>query len=198
MANADLQIITDPFSKGFVPAYYKAIPIHGYYVYVIMENGKVCYVGKGKKKRVLSHFKGTGNVFLYSRIKDGQNIYDWAVLEHFEDEADAFDYEKRLIKKCVRLRIKLYNSTHYAARASKMILFKGIFGLFKDYENRVFSDQICDILSVSELADIVVKLIKDTCDGLSQDRIPVYRSKPINQLQYFIRPEYGKNRIVFY
>lgn len=176
----------------------KAIPMQGYYVYAILENNSICYIGKGKKYRVTAHFKGYGNMLLYSKIKDGVNIYDWVVLKSFENESDALDFETAMIKDCIKNNIHLYNSAHYSTGTKSGEIFRGAFSLLKDYENRIFPDAICSSLSVSQLAELVIKLFKDICKSLPKDKIPTYRSKPLNELNYLIRPEYGKNRIVIY
>lgn len=64
-----------------------------YYVYEHWLNGKVIYVGKGKKGRAVSlqrnnHWKET--------IKDDFFNLDVVIKAYFEDEKDAFEYEKVL------------------------------------------------------------------------------------------------------
>lgn len=196
MPKPDKQILIDDPLNWIADFNMKSIPVTGFYVYAILENNTICYIGKGKGNRVLSHFNGKGNIMLYSKIKGNQNIYDWAIVGQYQDEKDALVFEKLVIKKCLHEKVKLYNSVHYSGGRAKNELFKGIFSLLNDYEKRVFPCQISSTLTVEGLAELVISLIKDICSGVSKDKIPMYRSKPLDELSYYIRPEFGKNRVV--
>lgn len=109
-AKKDLYVsfILDELKKGLN----KSIPQRGYYVYAILENNKVCYIGKGKKNRVLSHFKGKGNETIFTLYKNSPNRYDWTILESELSEIESFEREKHYINLCKSNEVKLYNTIY--------------------------------------------------------------------------------------
>jgi hypothetical protein len=103
-----ISFILDELKKGLN----KSIPQRGYYVYAILENDKVCYIGKGKKNRVLSHFKGKGNETIFTLYKNSPNRYDWTILESELSEIESFEREKHYINLCKSNEVKLYNTIY--------------------------------------------------------------------------------------
>lgn len=176
----------------------KVIPINCFYVYIITEGEIVCYIGKGTGKRVLSHFNGRGNVLLGTKIKSDPHLYSWAILEEYDNEYDCLDYEEQLILECKKAKHKLYNKVHYDSSSTYNKEFRGIFGLFKQYEERIFPSQMSTSMSLIELLDILFKMVKEVCQKVSLENIPLYRGRRLDQLNYFITPYRDKNRVNIY
>lgn len=172
----------------------KAIPKRGYYVYGIIEGGEICYIGKGKGQRVLTHFYNSSNQLLASKIRDNQSFYDWAILDTFESEYESFEYEERLIVNCKQTRHKLYNKAHYSHYNQFNSLVRVFFKVLTQFENLIFDvSQDYGVLKPNEVADIFFNTIKRTCSGMKQ--IPTYNSKPINELSYSVTMVSDKMKI---
>jgi len=159
----------------------KAIPKRGFYVYAITENEQVCYIGKGKNYRVLSHFKGTGNQILGQKIKENPSAYDWEILKEFESEAECLQYEKYLIKGMKGSINKLYNTTHYSEGHNEKLL-KGLYEVLTQFRDRIFNTNTdCQSLPALERAKIILQICREAYS--SAEIKPVYRGKPITELQ---------------
>lgn len=70
-----------------------------YYVYEQWLDGRVIYVGKGKKNRALDLQR---NEFWKDAVKDNFFNIDIVINAYFKKEKDAFDYEKKLIRRHLR------------------------------------------------------------------------------------------------
>lgn len=114
-------IITD-IRKGLN----KSVPQRGYYVYAILENGEVCYIGKGKKNRVLDHFKGKGNKTIFNLYKTTSNEYDWTILEIQQNESESLERERYYINLFKANKTKLYNVNYntkdYVIEKTNMVI----------------------------------------------------------------------------
>lgn len=173
----------------------KMIPSNCYYVYAITEGGSVCYIGKGKKRRLFQHFKGTGNMLLGSAIRDNKENFEWFILADFQIESEALEYEEELIIECKKAAHKLYNTTHYTKEPSGQNVFKGLARLLHDYDIRIFPERFCSTLTLKEAVEIVFSLIDQQCLKTPYDKIPKYKGVRFDELGYDIYPEYGKYRV---
>jgi len=89
-------------------------PESGYYVYIIYNDtlDDVLYIGKGKDKRVLAHFKETSKNHVAVKISTLKKIgYDikYKIISHHIDEKEAYKFEKQLIQSFVSKGIDLLN-----------------------------------------------------------------------------------------
>ena len=137
----------------------KIIPKNGYYVYIITENDKICYIGKGKKNRVLSHIKGNGNKYISKK----RNIhkYDWFIVYKTLNEFEAFNYERTLLLDAKENNIELYNIIYSTRSAkekeeyTKNILKEGL----NNHLNYMFVYGVKNRLSHQEITDMFINLI---------------------------------------
>lgn len=104
----------------------KNIPQRGYYVYAILENSKVCYIGKGKKNRVLDHFNGKGNKTIFNLYRTSSNEYDWTILEIQQTESESLERERYYINLFKKNKTKLYNINYntkdYVLEKTNMVI----------------------------------------------------------------------------
>lgn len=175
----------------------KSIPKRGYYVYVITENDSICYIGKGKQYRVLSHFKNSSNHTLNLKIRENKNNYDWHILEEFDNEYDCLNYEEELILNCKRNKHKLYNVIHNSKGKQYNKLIIHFFNSLRLYEQNTY-EQITDpnILTIKQVTEIYFEIIKNTCKKLID--IPRYKGKPLNELSFIEQIQNDRVRIVVY
>lgn len=173
------------------------LPKTGFYVYALLENNVVCYIGKGSKNRVLQHFKGSTNQLLASRLRDNEASFKWLILECFSDEYECIEYETELIQDCRECKHRLYNKVHYSSNNQLNEYMRFFMWTFKRYENFVYKDQTDQGLwHISKSVDVLFYLIERTVELISQYRMPTYKGVPIDQLGYFISSEIYNHKIV--
>lgn len=80
-----------------------------YYVYEHWLDGQIIYVGKGKLDRA---FSPNRNLEWKERVKENSGVVDVVIKGYFENEEDAFSFEKLLITKHLYENAKLTNITH--------------------------------------------------------------------------------------
>lgn len=177
---AQVNFIADCLRKG---EQRKEIPHRRYYVYAITENGDVCYIGKGKGKRVLSHFKNSTNQLLGQRIRESRNIYDWYIIDDFESELDCLEREKQLICLLKRYGHRLYNSTYYNSKRKFNKSLKQIYEVFEQFRNFTFPIEMPNdkIIGALERAEIILSMCKKEFHNLEVQ--PIYRGKPLIELK---------------
>lgn len=193
----DNKILAEIYSESSCKLLYnKKIPLHGYYIYVIRENGIIKYIGKGKKNRVISHFTNSSNQYLKSLIKENRNIFDWEIIALFDEEVDAFDLEEKLIIDCKNKNHKLYNKVHYSHYGQYNSEIRQIFNVLKQYENMVFINikSSKNILTPYECTKIIKNIIDKLCSKMIL--IPMYKGKKINELNFNLCNINGLNKII--
>lgn len=160
----------------------KSIPKRGFYVYAITENEEVCYLGKGKGQRVLSHFNRSTNQLLSQRIKENRNLYDWFIIEVFDSEYECLEYEEQLIKSAKQADYKLYNSTFYSNKNACHKSLKQVYEIFEQFRNRIFPINTPSekIITALERARILLNICKSDYSDLKVK--PIYRGKPLDEL----------------
>lgn len=164
----------------------KFIPSTGYYVYIITEDGQPCYIGKGKRNRVLSHFERNCDSLVSYKIRENRMAFDWAILETFENEADAHSFEKEIIIALKNSKVKLYNTVYYTkSRYNLRLLIRCL--LMNDKHEKMFyrSDSV---VGARNMAMLMLQLIKDISKDCLQENLPLYKFKRIENLGYAIIP----------
>ena len=145
------------------------IPADGYYVYVVYNRtlNQILYIGKGKNKRVLFHFKNKNsylNIEINSLKSKGFEIV-YSIIKYFKAEKMAYKYETKIIKECLKQEIEIYN----IAQTHKDIFVKNSFRecvlLLSEFMRRgyVEPNKNKEILSIQQATDILLERIKAQC-----------------------------------
>jgi hypothetical protein len=161
------------------------LPTSGFYVYAITKSNIVVYIGKGKKKRVLSHFGNSSNMKLAFDYKENPTLFDYFILECFDEEIECLDFEEHLIRDCKAIKFNLYNSTHYLNELAYNKELRSYVMLLNQFDYMVFYKKYGvhshEIFSPLERAQLVLDMIKDNFKNWKQ--VPKYKGKPITELK---------------
>lgn len=173
----------------------KAIPKYGYYVYAIYENSSVCYIGKGKGTRVLSHFIKSTNINLRLRMEDNKSKFEYGILACFETEYASLELEKNIISHCKNSKIKLCNIINYSQHKRHITnIVETIIKIQKSFFEIPIST---DVLSNYHLTHYFMDAVKDFCRNIPIHLIPSINGKKINCLSFSVYESFGKERIAF-
>lgn len=187
-------IITDILIELEAGKFNKDIPKSGYYVYIIFNStlNKIIYIGKGKDKRVLFHFKDR-NAYINNEVKslsDSGCDIEYSIIKQFDNERDAYLFETLLIKNCLSLDIDIYN----IAQTHKDIFVKNEFrecvnllSQFIKYGLVVNEYKNEKILSIQEATNIVVYILKEQIKSIPKLGMK-YKIKgiPVNKIESII------------
>lgn len=169
------------------------LPKSGFYVYAITKENIVIYIGKGTKKRVLTHFTRSTNAKLAYDLKENPALFDYFILDCFDEEIESFEFEESLIKECKALKIKLYNSTHYCNGLSKNKELQGYLMLLNQFDKMVFLNQYANQnFTPLARAKLLLDMIKENFSNYIE--VPKYKGKNITELKASeeITPYYTK------
>ena len=160
------------------------IPKDGYYVYAIVKENIVVYIGKGKNNRVKSHFGKSSNMKLAFDYKENPTLFDYYILATFDEECETLDFEEVLIRECKTLKIELYNTIHYDKDFSYNQELRSYMMLLNQFELMVFYKKynvnIDGVFTPLERANLVLDMIKDTFKNCI--KVPLYKGKNITDL----------------
>lgn len=158
------------------------IPKDGYYVYAITKENIVVYIGKGKSNRVKSHFGKSSNARLALDYKENPTLFDYFILECFDEEYESFDFEELLIRDCKAIDFKLYNSIHYTNEFAYNKELRGYMMLLSQFETMVFFKKYAHSeFSSLDRANLLLDMIKDTFKNCIT--VPLYKGKNITELK---------------
>ena len=200
-----IELICEDLANGIVKSdmltdlLLNGIEKNSYYVYVILEKGSICYIGKGINQRVKDHFK-LSNRLISQKIAEGRNDYEWKIIKYFDyDEFAALQYEKFLIKKFKAEGRKLYNVAHndYSLSINKKVKLKHYINLFNQWENKVFPYFICENLNFTIMDSVkcVLDAIKKECKNVKPNLIQYYNGIRLDNLNFYTTVENGNYKV---
>lgn len=189
--------LVEQYLELYQPFLTNGIERDSFYVYVILEKSRVCYIGKGINQRVKNHFNISSSAVSLA-ISRNSNDFDWKIIKYFDDdELGCLEFEKQLITDCKKKKHFLYNVANYNYNSNiSQICLRGFLQIFKQWENRIFPYSFGNnCLTLDELAQIIFYLIKKEISKLSDNSIPSYRGTKINKLGYYLTKENEKYRV---
>lgn len=171
----------------------QAIPVSNYYVYAILEDDKICYVGKGTKKRVLQHFK-KGDSLISNMIAINPHRYRWVIINEFKSETAAFESEKELIYLLKDKGFKLYNTIHYKKDKERFNQINLAVSILNNLSAYWFKKN--DVVSISELASRTLEILKKITLNIPNERMPNYFNIDIQNLSFDVIDDQYFQKIV--
>lgn len=180
------------FCKEYLIDLNATIPPSKPYVYAILEDGKICYIGKGVKKRVLNHFKKSDSL-ISNMIAINPDRYSWTIVDEFDSDSEAFQAEKNMIYFLKDKGVKLYNCIHYKKDKQRFKDINLAANILTNLSSYWFKNN--DIVSLKELASLTLEILKRTTVNIPKERLPNYFNIDIQNLTFDIIDGDGFQRI---